>query len=124
MKNDVIINKVSETADNIYLPDLAEIKNIINETSDTKTFTLQFKSEEIRQNFTFLPGQFIEVSVFGYGEIPVGISSNPLRSDSIEITVRAVGHVTNALHGMKTGNEIGIRGAAITALIFFPILNL
>jgi len=95
---------------NIYLPDITVIEDIIQETSDTKTFVLKFKNPQVQKNFRFKSGQFVEVSVFGVGEVPIGISSNPTEKKNFEITVRAVGSVTNALHQKKVGDEIGIRG--------------
>ncbi len=95
---------------NIYLPDIAIIENIIQETSDTKTFVLKLKTFKSQKAFKFKQGQFVEVSVFGAGEIPIGISSNPSNKERFEITVRAVGSVSNALHKKKVGDEIGIRG--------------
>ena len=95
---------------NIYLQNIAVIEDIIEETSDVKTFVLKFKDANIQKGFDFKSGQFVEVSVFGFGEIPIGISSNPLNKKSFEITVRAVGFVSDALHKKKVGDEIGIRG--------------
>ena len=95
---------------NIYLPDIAVIKDIFKETSDTKTFVLKFKNPKVQKSFKFKSGQFVEVSVFGVGEIPIGISSSPTNRENFEITVRAVGSVTNALHQKKVSDEIGIRG--------------
>ncbi|MBU4414635.1 MAG: hypothetical protein KJ976_05970, partial [Proteobacteria bacterium] len=62
---------------NIYLPHTAFIKRIEEETGDIKTFTLCFKEEELRNKFTFRPGQFVLVSVFNCGEAPFSISSSP-----------------------------------------------
>lgn len=54
------------------------------------------------------PGQFLEVSVLGIGEAPISICSyNP---EYVELSVRNVGNVTNALCSMKKGDRIGIRG--------------
>jgi len=103
---------------NIYLPDITIIKDIIQETSDTKTFVLKFKNPNVQKSFRFKSGQFVEVSVFGVGEVPIGISSSPTEKKSFEITVRAVGSVTNALHQKKVGDEIGIRGPLGN---YFPI---
>lgn len=96
--------------ENIYIPNIALIENIIQETKDTKTFVVKFKNQETQRSFDFKSGQFVEVSVFGYGEIPIGLSSNPYAKENFEITVRAVGSVSNALHQKKNGDEIGIRG--------------
>ncbi len=57
------------------------------------------------------PGQFIMLSLCGVGEIPISVSSSPTNiSGSFEICVRAVGKVTNALHKLEAGDEVGIRG--------------
>lgn len=57
------------------------------------------------------PGQFVELSVFGVGEAPISISSSPSRSNgAFELCVRRVGDVTTALHAMKPGDVVGIRG--------------
>jgi len=95
--------------ENIYLPQLALIDRIVDETYDTKTFTLHFVDEEYNKKFTFKPGQFVEASVFGVGEAPFGFSSNPNRKGSFDITVRATGKVTDAMHQMKEGDVLGIR---------------
>src|SRR5659263_498096 len=56
------------------------------------------------------PGQFVMVCVFGVGEIPISVSSSPTNNGSFDICVRAAGKVTNALHKLKSGDVIGIRG--------------
>ncbi len=56
------------------------------------------------------PGQFIMLSVFGVGEVPISISSSPATRDSFDICVRRVGKVTSALHRLEAGDEVGIRG--------------
>jgi len=104
--------------ENIYKPKIAVIKDIVKETEDIKTFTLQFRSDEEQRSFSFLPGQFVEVSVFGYGEIPIGLSSDPSDNDAFEITVKAVGYVSGALHEKKVDDQIGIRGPLGN---YFPI---
>ena len=96
--------------ENLYLPQLAVIDKIVDETYDTKTFTLHFADKAYNDAFTFKSGQFLEVSVFGVGEAPIGFASNPFRKGSFDITVRAAGSVTNALHQKKVGDVIGLRG--------------
>jgi sulfite reductase subunit B len=56
------------------------------------------------------PGQFVEVSMFGIGEAPISICSSPTQGDSFELCVRNAGSLTNALHKLETGAEIGLRG--------------
>lgn len=100
----------SLTGENIYRPHLMEIVNIINETSDTKTFHLQFQDPAVKETFSFLSGQFAEYSVLGEGEATFCISSSPTRTDRLEFSVKRVGRVTHALHHLNRGDVIGFRG--------------
>ena len=95
---------------NVYLPHIAIIEKIIDETPTVRTFRFNFKDEELQEEFTFDPGQFAEVSVFGIGEAPFCISSSPTRSDHLEFTAQQVGRLTNALHRLSVSAEIGFRG--------------
>jgi NAD(P)H-flavin reductase len=56
------------------------------------------------------PGQFVQVSVFGYGEAPISVCSSPTRDSSFQLCVRPVGNVSRAIHGLSVGDWIGIRG--------------
>jgi sulfhydrogenase subunit gamma (sulfur reductase) len=56
------------------------------------------------------PGQFIELSLFGFGEAPISICSSPTERGYFDVTVRRVGVVTEALHRLKRGDALGIRG--------------
>jgi NAD(P)H-flavin reductase len=87
-----------------------EIENIIEETSDVKTFRLKFKNAEEAGNFFFKAGQFGEYSVFGEGESTFCIASAPTRKDYIECTFRKAGRVTNALDRLEVGDTVGFRG--------------
>ncbi len=95
-----------------YTPMLATVTKIITETWDTKTFRAVFNDEELRESFTYEPGQFQEVSVFGVGECTFCLTSSPTRKGYIEFSVKKVGSVTTALHEMSEGETVGIRGAA------------
>ncbi|MBI2869090.1 MAG: FAD/NAD(P)-binding protein [Chloroflexi bacterium] len=95
---------------NVYLPHIAVIEKIIDETRDTRTFHFNLKDASLREAFRFESGQFGEYSVFGTGEATFCISSSPTRPDHLECTVRRVGQVTNALHRLGVGAELGFRG--------------
>ncbi|MCL0060456.1 FAD/NAD(P)-binding protein [Dehalococcoidia bacterium] len=95
---------------NVYLPHIAVIEKIIDETPGVRTFHFNFKDEKLRDEFSFEPGQFGEYSVFGVGEATFCISSSPTRSDHLEFALARVGKVTNALHRLGVGAEIGFRG--------------
>jgi NAD(P)H-flavin reductase len=48
--------------------------------------------------------------VFGVGEIPISISSDPSHFPAIRHTTRAVGTVSKAMGKLKRGEVIGVRG--------------
>jgi len=96
--------------ENVYLPHIVVIEKIIDETYDTRTFRFNFKDEKLSEEFTFEPGQFALFSILGIGEAPFVISSSPTRKEYLECSVRRVGRVTNALHRLSAGTEIGFRG--------------
>jgi len=94
----------------IYLPDIAIIDDMIEETGDVKTFIVRFKDKKVQEEFDYRPGQFVEVSVFGVGEIPISITSTPSRPGFLELNIKNVGLVSGILHKLSKGSEIGIRG--------------
>lgn len=96
--------------DNVYLPHIAVIEKIVDETPGVVTLHFNFKDEKLREEFTFKPGQFGEYSIFGIGEATFCISSSPTRRDHLEFAVQRVGKVTNALHRLDVGDEMGFRG--------------
>lgn len=87
------------------------VKNF-TETEDKliHTFTFEFLNEEDEKNFTYSPGQFAEICVFGKGEAPFGIASSPTEPGHLKFSVAKVGVVTTALHLMEEGSVVGIRG--------------
>jgi sulfhydrogenase subunit gamma (sulfur reductase) len=95
---------------NVYLPHIAVIEKIVEETPGIRTFHFNFKDKKLQKEFSFESGQFGEYSVFGIGEAPFCISSSPTRRDHMEFVVQRVGRVTNALHRLGAGAEIGFRG--------------
>lgn len=90
-----------------YVTQWATIKRIRQETAMEKLFELELPG---RVPLGHKPGQFVEVSLFGYGEAPISISSSPNKKESFELVVRNVGTVTNTLHRMKVNEKVGIRG--------------
>lgn len=86
---------------NVYIPEPAVIEKVEVEEPETKTYTLN-----IPLNHT--PGQFVEVSIPGYGEAPISIASPS--GEKLMITVRRTGTLTGALHRMGVGGKVGIRG--------------
>jgi NAD(P)H-flavin reductase len=97
---------------NTYIPYPVSIKEVRVETEDKqlKSFWLQFLKDEDAQAFDYKPGQFAELSVSGYGEIPIGIASSPTEGKDLLFTVNKVGSVSSRLHNMKAGDIMGVRG--------------
>ncbi|MDI6726951.1 MAG: FAD/NAD(P)-binding protein [Smithellaceae bacterium] len=91
----------------IYLPQMAEIVRTERLTAMEKLFEIRLKNG---RDLGHVPGQFVEVSLFGIGEAPISVSSSPTRKGSFELAVRAVGNLTKALHALDKGATIGIRG--------------
>lgn len=97
-------------SDNIYLPWMATITEVRPETPDISTFVLTLDDPRLRETFTYRPGQFAELSVFGVGECPIGIASSPTWEGFLEFCVRSVGAVTGAIHNLEAGDKLGVRG--------------
>ncbi|AEA48094.1 FAD/NAD(P)-binding protein [Archaeoglobus veneficus] len=95
-------------AENPYIPKPAVIEKVIPETEGERAIKT-FRVRPIDGEFNFVPGQTLMVSAFGKGESMFAISTSPTRN-SIEFTVMRVGRVTTALHQMKKGDIVGIRG--------------
>ena len=100
---------------NPYLPVKARIEKIIQETTspdlDVKTFKLRLTGDD---DFSFMPGQFIEFSVPGVGECPFGFASmlydDRSEGSGFDITIKRTGKVTNRIHALDEGSYIWIRG--------------
>ncbi|MFH1545641.1 MAG: FAD/NAD(P)-binding protein [archaeon] len=95
---------------NNLMPEPCIIKKIKEESPKVKTFTLSFKDSSAQKNFSFLPGQFVELSVFGVGEAPISISSPPSQKNSFDLSVMKAGKVTDELFELKEGATVGVRG--------------
>ena len=90
----------------IYLPQPATV----NETKMMNDTELYLRLSMDAEPLEYKPGQFVEVSIPGFGEAPISISSSPTKKDGFEIVVRKIGNVTNMIHKLNTGDKIGIRG--------------
>ncbi len=84
------------------------IRRLWHETDDT--FTLELAPADGGAGVSFAPGQFNMLYVFGVGEVPISISSNPGGAPLLQHTTRVVGAVTKAMRRLKRGDVIGIRG--------------
>ena len=95
---------------NIYLPKMAEIIAIREETSGEraiKTFRVRLMEGE---HFSHRPGQCAMISVFGKGEAMISIASSPLRDEHLDFSIMRSGRVTQAIHDLHVGDIVGVRG--------------
>jgi NAD(P)H-flavin reductase len=96
----------------------AEITNVYRLTRTEKLFQIQLIDPVLRRSFSFEPGQFVMLELPGIGEAPFSISSSPVRGGDIELCIRAVGNLTNFLHRVERGVQVGISGPFGTS---FPV---
>ena len=94
----------------VPLPVTIESVAVENDLRDIKTYRLRFDREEDQASFRYLPGQFAELSLFGWGESPIGIASSPTEDGYLLFTVKRVGAVTSELHSSAPGRKMGVRG--------------
>jgi dihydroorotate dehydrogenase electron transfer subunit len=80
--------------------DVVEITGIKNECKNIKTIRFNLKRNAV-------PGQFVMVWIPGIDEVPMSLS---YLGEAKGITVEERGEASNALHRLKIGGKIGIRG--------------
>ena len=97
----------SITLKNDYQPQKAKIVSCIDLTAKEKLFRLELSSGK---SLNHTPGQFVEIGITGIGEAPISVCSSPTEGDFFELCIRDVGNVTHALHTMKAGSEVFLRG--------------
>jgi sulfhydrogenase subunit gamma (sulfur reductase) len=90
-----------------YLPTQAKIIAAQMVTHKEKFLRIQLEN---KVNLGHIPGQFVMVSLFGFGEAPISVCSSPSDKGYFEITVRNAGVLTHRLHKLAKGDAIGIRG--------------
>ena len=90
-----------------YVPKLATIVKKVPMTAKEMLFEIKLDDDS---TLNHVPGQFVQVSVFGVGEAPISVSSSPAKKDTFQLCVRKMGNVTTKLHMLKVGDKVGIRG--------------
>jgi len=97
---------------NPYQTKTAKILKITDQTPGIKLFELGFDKMHFQLKFDedakIQPGQFMILSLPGFGEAPFAPCNRP--GKNLEFCVRTVGKLTNKLHALKAGDEVGIRG--------------
>jgi NAD(P)H-flavin reductase len=82
-----------------------KVVDIVDETSDVKNF---FVTAENGLPFRVLPGQLCMVSLLPVGEGMFSVTWQA--EDHLEFAIRRVGLLTDALHEIEVGQELGVRG--------------
>ncbi len=101
---------VFETVENPFKPKAARIVRHYDLINDHRFFQIRHIDMKKAMSFSYNPGQFIMLSIPGVGEAPFSISSTPSRPGILELGVRKVGKLTNALFQKKDNEVVYIRG--------------
>lgn len=96
---------------NIYQSHPAKIIKAEKLSADTILLRLAFCQKKIQSSFAFIPGQFVQVGLNGWGECPISICSSSKNANSFfELAVRDVGQLTHQINSLKIGDFLQIRG--------------
>jgi sulfite reductase subunit B len=91
----------------LYNPVISTISRVDQLTEMEKRFEITLPDNK---SLGHKPGQFVEVSIFGFGEAPISVSSSPTKESAFDLTVRKTGRLTDKMHLLEAGSKIGIRG--------------
>jgi NAD(P)H-flavin reductase len=94
-----------EVAKDAFIPQTGKILEIADMTAKDRYFKL-----ELEKPLGHKPGQFVMASLLGIGEAPISISCGPRKDSILEVVVRRIGRVTQVIHQLQIGDELGIRG--------------
>jgi sulfhydrogenase subunit gamma (sulfur reductase) len=92
------------------LPSVARVVERIQESPTIFTLRVRFTDPEQQTAYRFSPGQFNMLSLYGVGEVPISVVSDPDEEQLVDHTIRAVGRVTRGLAALRAGDRLGIRG--------------
>ncbi len=99
--------KTPAELEDLYHPVMAEIKEVKRLSAMETFYRVELPGGE---DLGHMPGQFVELSIFGVGEAPFSVSSSPTLKGSFELGVRRAGMLTDVLLRQQPGTKIGIRG--------------
>jgi NAD(P)H-flavin reductase len=95
----------NQLAVDAFLPMPGKIAEIVDMTARDRYFKV-----ELEKPLGHGPGQFVMVSMLGVGEAPISISCGPRKDNVLEMVIRRIGRLTEVIHSLKVGDELGIRG--------------
>jgi sulfhydrogenase subunit gamma (sulfur reductase) len=106
-----VASRTLPTGANPYLPAEARIMRVTDLVRDVRLFDLRFVEPELARSFSFLPGQFVQLSVLGVGEAPFSLPCSPTRQGMFQLGIRRAGSLTDYLFDhIREGDTVGIRG--------------
>jgi len=91
-------------------PMAARVCEKIQESATIVTLRLRIEDAGLHQAYNFMPGQFNMVYLYGVGEVPISIVSDPLDETILDHTIRSVGRVTRGIHQLAVDDTVGLRG--------------
>ena len=91
-------------------PHAATVMSRVQESPTIFTLRLRLDDPAAQAAFRFAPGQFNMLYLYGVGEVPVSIMSDPEEHGIIGHTIRALGRVTRGLSALQPGDRVGLRG--------------
>ena len=95
---------------NPYEIHMAMIIDKRREAEGIDTYRLELADPALRRAYRFSAGQFNMLYLFGVGEVPISIVSDPDDPEHLDHTIRTAGRVTTALARLTVGDSLGIRG--------------
>ncbi len=98
----------------LYLPFECEIVSVTDLTPGEKLFRVRRTDGA---PLGHLPGQFVQVSLLGWGEAPISVASSPTRNGIFELGVRRAGALTGAMHRIDSPATPSASAAPSAALL-------
>lgn len=89
-----------------FMPSRAVLREIIPMTDENHLFKFSVDPRDLPERE---PGRFVQVWVPGVGECPISLCSDR-NDDVLELCIRRVGRVTDAIFKLKEGDWVGVRG--------------
>jgi NAD(P)H-flavin reductase len=90
-----------------YVPELARVLTARRMTETEIFLELRLPGEAA---LAHTPGQFVQVTLLGVGEVPISVCSSPTRGDSFQLCVREAGSVTHPMQRITQSAHLGVRG--------------
>ena len=100
-----MVNKAWTESINPLIPQVCEVVKIVEENNDVKTFHV---TSATGKPFIPMPGQLAMLSMVNVGEGMFSISHQG--ENHLEFAIKRVGMLTSALHEIKVGQKLAVRG--------------